>query len=158
VATAAQFSVAEDLLVIDGGVDLVDFVTAMGQGDLKRFRQLVRGLARGSRTPEEISEVVRMWNSQIRAYERRPDRLKTMNLTGWALGAMSKAFGAPDLVSLSAAILPALPAALTFLNEELLGDVPSLSKSLDAVNAKLAGVRHEAVLLARMRKLVKGMK
>jgi hypothetical protein len=51
-----------------------------------------------------------------------------------------------------------LPGALTLLNEELMGDTSSLSKALDAVNAKLAGVHRDAVLLARLRKLVKGMK
>jgi hypothetical protein len=158
VATAAEFSVAEDLLVLDGGVDLIDFVTAMGEGDLKRFRELVRGLARPGRTSEEITEVVEMWNGQVRAYERRPDRLKSMNLTGFALGTASKILGAPDLVSLSAVLLPMLPGALTLLNEELLGDAASLAKALDAVNGKLAGVHRDAVLLARMKKLVKGMK
>jgi hypothetical protein len=157
-ARAAEFSVAEDLLVIDDGVDVIDFVTSTGQGDLKRLRELVRGLARPGRTPEEIAEVIEMWNGQIRAYERRPERLKSMSLTGFALAAATKMIGAPELVSLSAAILPALPAALTLLNEEILGDVPMLSTALDTVNARLAGVHPDAVLLARMRKLVKGMR
>jgi hypothetical protein len=158
VAAASEFAVAEDLLVIDGGIDIVDFVTAMGHGDLRRFRSLVRGLARPGRSPEEVAEIIEMWNGQIRAYERRPDRLKSMNLAGFSLGTAAKLLGAPDLLSLSAAILPTLPGALTLLNEELAGDVRSLSTTLDAVNARLASVHRDAVLLARMRKLVKGMK
>lgn len=158
IANPTAFSVAKDLLVVDNEVDVMDFVQELGNGDLARFRTLVRSIAAPDRTPEEIEEVIDLWNRQIRAYERRPDRLRSMGLTGLALGTISKMAGAPDLISLSATLLPMVPAGLTYLDEDLLKDRAALSSTIDAVNARLAGVHRDSVLLARMKKLVKGMK
>jgi hypothetical protein len=152
---ATAFDVATDLLVIDNDVNVIDFVQAVGSGDLARFRKLVSGLARPGRSQDEVTELVSLWNSQLRAYERRPERFRTMGLSGIALGGLSKVVGAPDLISLSAALLPAL---ITYVNEDVVGEQPSVSVLLDEMNGKLAGVHRDAVLLARMRKLVKGMR
>ncbi|MBK8940870.1 MAG: hypothetical protein IPM79_25445 [Polyangiaceae bacterium] len=157
-ARATEFSVARDLLVVDSDVDVFDFIHELQAGDLARFRDLVRGVARPSRTAEESEEIVSMWNRQISAYERRPDRLKSMSLIGFALGAVSKFVGAPDLVSISAVVGAALPAALTLINEEVVGERASVGTIVDSVNARLANVQPGAVLLSRMRKLVAGMK
>ena len=157
-ARASQFDVAEGLLVIDSKVDVIDFVTTLGEGDMGRFHDLVRGIARPGRPPEEVSELVSMWNRQVRQYERRPDRVKSMRLGGLLLGTAAKVAGAPDLLSLSAAVLPALPALLTYVQEDLMGERASLGTVMDDLNARLAGVQRDAVLLARLRKLVKGMK
>jgi hypothetical protein len=70
----------------------------------------------------------------------------------------SKVAGAPDLVSLSTALLPYLSALLTHVQEDLMGERASLGIIMDSLNAKLANVPREAVLLARLKKLVKGMK
>jgi hypothetical protein len=99
-----------------------------------------------------------MWNAQIRAYERRPDRLRSMSLVGFALGALSKVVGAPDLVSISSVVGAALPAALTLLNEEIVGERASVGSLLDKLNGGLASAEPNAVLLSRMRKRVAGMK
>ena len=64
----------------------------------------------------------------------------------------------PDLVSLSAAVGLFLPAALTYAQEEWVGASPGLGSAVDKMNAALAGVQPNAVLLARLKKLVKGMK
>lgn len=157
-ARATEFSVAKDLLVVDSDVDVFDFVHELQAGDLARFRDLVRGVARPSRTAEEVEEIVSMWNRQISAYERRPDRLRSMSLVGFALGAVSKVLGAPDLVSISAVVGAALPAALTLINEEVVGERASVGSMFDNINARLANVQPGTVLLSRMRKLVAGMK
>jgi hypothetical protein len=81
-----------------------------------------------------------------------------MGLTGLLLGSAAKFLGAPDVVSLSAAVLPLLPAALTYVQEDIAGDVRSVSVAMDSLNARLATVQRDAVLLARLKKLVKGMK
>ncbi|MGK3966823.1 hypothetical protein WMF01_40285 [Sorangium sp. So ce1667] len=157
-ARATEFSVAKKLLVLDNDVDVFDFVHELQAGDLARLRALVRGIARPSRTAEEIEDIVSMWNRQISAYERRADRLKTMSLAGFALGAVSKVSGVPDLVSISTVIAAAMPAALTILNEEVAGERASVGGFIDGINARLANVQPSAVLLSRMRKMVKGMK
>ena len=157
-ARAARFDVAQELLVIDNDADIIDFVTVLGAGDLARFRDLVSGLARPGRPPDEINELVAMWNGQVRQYERRPDRLKSMALGGLLLGAAAKVVGAPDLVALSAVVLPAIPALVTYAQEDLVGKSAALGTMIDGLNARLAGVHREAVLLARLKKLVKGMK
>jgi len=157
-ARATEFSVAKDLLVVDSDVDVLDFIHELQVGDLARFRELVRGVARPSRTAEEIEEAVSMWSRQISAYERRPDRLRSMSLVGFALGALSKVIGAPDLVSISAVVGAALPAAITLLNEEVVGERASVGAIVDSANARLANVQPGTVLLSRMRKLVRGMK
>jgi hypothetical protein len=157
-ARASEFEVAEELLVVDSDVDVLDFVTTLGEGDMARFRGLVRGIARPGRPAEEIDDLVAKWNRQVRAYERRPDRLKSMGLGGLLLGTAAKLAGAPDIVSLSAAVLPGIPALLTYVQEDLVGERASLGTVLDGLNARLATVPREAVLLARLKKLVKGMK
>jgi hypothetical protein len=157
-ARATEFSVARDLLVVSSDVDVFDFLHEMQAGDLSRFRALVRGLAQPTRSAEEVKEIAAMWNAQIRAYERRPDRLRSMSLVGFALGALSKVVGAPDLVSISSVVGAALPAALTLLNEEIVGERASVGSLLDKLNGGLASAEPNAVLLSRMRKRVAGMK
>lgn len=157
-ARPSQFEVAKDLLVINNDVDIIDFVTALGEGDMARFRDLVRSLARPGRSEEECSELVDLWNRQVRRYDRKTDRLKSMGLAGLVLGPGTRLLGMPDIVSLSAAVLPFLPAALTLIQEELVGASPHLGAVVDKMNATLAGVQPHAVLLARLKKLVKGMK
>jgi hypothetical protein len=145
------------MLVIDSEVDVIDFVRTLGQGDMTRCRDLVRNIARPGRSTEKNADIIATWNRQVRAYERRPDRLKSMGIGGLLLGTATKLAGAPDLVSLSAAVLPAIPAVLTYAQEELVGERASLGATIDSLNARLANVHRDAVLLARLKKLVKGM-
>jgi hypothetical protein len=156
-ARPSQFAVAEDLLVINNDVDIVDFITTFGSGDLARFRDLVRNLARPGRSKEECQELIDLWNRQVRRYDRKTDRIKSMGLVGLLLGSAAR-FGMPDLVPVSAVVGLLLPAALTLTQEEWIGKSPELGMVMDGMNATLAGVQPNAVLLARLKKLVKGMK
>ncbi|WP_437652349.1 hypothetical protein [Sorangium sp. So ce1182] len=158
ISRPSQFIVAKDLLVVNNDVDVIDFVSALGQGDLARFRSMVRGIARPGRSREECDEIVELWNRQVRQYDRKTDRLKSMGLLGLVLGPGAKLLEMPNIISVSAAILPLLPAILTFVQEDVVGAAPDLGAAIDAINARLAGVQTNAVLLARLKKLVKGMK
>lgn len=155
VTPPARFDVAKELLVVDNDVDILDFVNELGTGDLSRFRELVAGLARPERKKEDRDELIAMWNSQVRAYERRPDRVKTMGLAGFALSAVANAVGHPNVLSVSGLLLPGL---LTYVQEDATAASRELGIILDAMNARLAGVTRDAVLLARMKRRVKGMR
>lgn len=155
IAGPSHFEVANELLVLDNDVEIFDFVRELGDGDLSRFRDLVTNLARPDRSAEERAEIIAMWNSQMRAYERRPERMKSMGIAGIALGLGGRVLGVPDVVSFSALFLPAI---LTQLHEDAGQSSRLVGTILDTLNALLANVQTDAVLLARMRKRVKGMK
>lgn len=157
-AQPTEFKVAEDLLVLDMDADVNSLVRDLGTGDLARFRTLVRDLAVPCRPQEELADLVRDWNDQVRRYSNRRDRVRSMGLVGAALGAAT-ALGVPPLQALSAALVPAL---VTLFHEELAAVSASVGIALDEANAKLAMVsidsrpiHRDAVLLARMRTVTK---
>ncbi len=84
-----ELLLAEELLAFDNDTNVIEFVGELGKGDLARFRRLVDELA-GTQSEEALAEKVRMWNKQVRSYERRPDPLRSFNIAGIALVAASQ--------------------------------------------------------------------
>jgi len=158
VASARQFDLAEELLAFDNHTDVLDFVTDLGSGDLARFRELVPSIARGSRPEAELRELVSAWNGQVRAYERKPDRVKTYGLAGLALAGASAASASETIRSVVPLVAPLIPFLTTKMTEDEVRDSPLVGRLLDWANATLAGTAPEAVLLSRLRKRVAGMK
>lgn len=157
-ASPREFELAEDLLAFDNDTNILDFVTELGDGDLGRFRTLVRDVVRPGRTPEEVAEIVEMWNAQVRHYERRPDHVRSCNIVGLLLAAgsfMSPSETIHTVVPLVSLLLPYL---LTTTTEDKVREIPALGELLDWSNGTLAGAAPQAVLLSRMRKRVAGMK
>jgi hypothetical protein len=159
VATRAprELTLAEELLAIDNDTNVFEFVTEIGKGDFARFGRVVGDFA-GTGTDEEIAEKVRMWNAQVRHYERRPDRLRSFGVGGIVLAAASQFSPNETLRSAVPLLVPFMPLLVTQFSEELVRDSAIAGRLADWANGALAGAAPEAVLLSRMRKRVAGMK
>jgi hypothetical protein len=158
VASPREFELAEELLAFDNDTDVIDFVTTLGSGDLARFRELVPSIARGSRPEADLRELVSAWNSQVREYERKPDRIKAYGLAGIAMAGASAAASNDAIRSVIPLVAPLVPFLTTKLTEDLTRDSELVGRLLDWANGALAGTAPEAVLLSRLRKRVGGMK
>jgi hypothetical protein len=151
-----ELTLAQDLLAFDNDTNVIDFVSDLGKGDLARIGPLIAGLANG--TTEESREKLRLWNAQVRHYERRPDRLRTFGVSGIVLAAASQLSSDGNIRSIVPLMAPLMPLLMTQLNEELVRDSAVVGALQDWANGALAGAAPGAVLVSRLRKRVAGMK
>ncbi|WP_434041324.1 MULTISPECIES: hypothetical protein [Sorangium] len=158
VASPQAFSVASELLAFANDTDAVEFAKELGNGDLYRFRGLVASIVKPGRSAEEIEEIVRAWNAQVRHYNRSPDRVRSFGIGGIVLSAIALGKALPGADQVVPFVTPFLPLITTKLVEDLAPRYASVGHALDEANATLARAAPPAVLLARMRKRILGMK
>jgi hypothetical protein len=150
-----ELTLAEELLTFDSDTDVLDFVRDLGDGDLTRARKILSGLSKLDETTAR--EAIDLWNSQIRSYERRADRLTGFNIAGILLAAASQA--SPNETVRNAVPILALltPGLMTYLRQELASDSRVAGSLSDWANSALAGTAPDVVLVSRMRKKIAGM-
>lgn len=151
VADSRERSIAEELLAIDNDVPVVEFAKEFEGADINRFRVEVDRIARWNQDEEFLAEAISRFNAEVRQYERRPNRLRTMNLSGLAAATAAEA-------------APAFPEPLRHvpLGVWLLGMAISLGgeatkksgvagRLWDSANGRLARTTPRSVLLSRLR-------
>lgn len=152
ITTAREFSVAQNLLVVESDVDVVAFVEETHNGDLARVRAMVTEIAHPERSMEELDELVAMWNRQVRAYESRANYLSVASISGAVLGLAALAPGMPTPISISAVLMPVLADLVGAEVQRVGTERASVGALIDRMHAWRTGVASGAVLLARVRK------
>jgi hypothetical protein len=159
--TPETFVALEDLLAVDSDVPLVPFAKELASDDINRLRACVQGLASWNLDRDYMGDAVDKFNAEVRRYERRTDRLRSLNVVGFvASAALAGASAASpsfrQAIGPFASLGPAMASGLFLLvREQLASASPKLSAAIDHANAMLAGVPANAVLVSRLRKEVK---
>lgn len=151
-----ELVLAEQLLAFDNDTNVVEFANEIGNGDLARVRKILGGLSRLD--DETAQDAIELWNSQIRSYERKPDRLKGFNIAGIVLAAASRASPNQTVREVVPILATLVPGLMTYLDQELVSDSVAAGKIVDWANGTLAGAAPDAVLISRMRKRLAGMR
>lgn len=140
-----------DILAIDNDVALMPFAKEFSSADIVRLRELVTRLTRENLDVDYLRDAISSFNAEVRHYERRPERLKAVNLvglmaTGLAAAGALKA-GQPG-AELGAALLGIL---LHFWMDTAPARSRAAGKLIDGANAALAlQGSAEPVLVARV--------
>ncbi|HVU04303.1 MAG TPA: hypothetical protein VHE30_21240 [Polyangiaceae bacterium] len=155
------FVALDGLLTIDNDAPILPFAKEMAGGDIERLQAVVERIARWNLDPDHLKEAIESFNAEVLKYERRQDRLRTLNIAGMTAGLATAAVLASD-AALRATVGPfaSLGAGLasllfTLAREELSARSTHIASAIDFANGRLAGVSADAVLVARMRKEVK---
>lgn len=159
---AEVHAVLDGILTLDNDVPVVAFAKEFGSGDIDRLRDLVLGMARWNLDPETLQDAIDKFNAEIRQYERRPDRVRSLNIVSLIAAVIAATLPAGPGTD---AVRRALPISAVLMNmllvslgEEVVAKNASLGALLDFINGRLAGQRPEAVLVSRVRKQIKIMK
>ncbi|MDC0674217.1 hypothetical protein [Nannocystis radixulma] len=160
VEQARTLSVVGGMLALDNKVPIVPFAREFSSSDIRRLRTVMRRLTSENMDEDFLRKAIDDYNVSIRQYERRPDRLKVVNLIGLT-AAMITAFGLVE--GPVRTYLPLMGAMLGPLLNVAIDEGPAKSESVgkivDYLNGVLAGgVPPEAVLVARAKKQVKILK
>ncbi len=154
-----ELVLADNLLGVDNDADIASFVRDLGASDRDRLRALVRDLSKANPSEDEVRDAIDKWNSFVRKYELKPDRVRAFGLAGIVLAGAKALSGGPSALATVTPWLAALmPYVMTHLSEDLVRENALLGRFLDRVNGALAGAPPNAVLLSRMRKRVSAMK
>ncbi|WP_147451933.1 hypothetical protein [Corallococcus sp. CA041A] len=154
---ARELELTGEILAFDNDTNVVEFATQLGDGDLTRFRDMLLNLGSSTADVEGQKEIIRLWNEQVRHYERRPDRLKSFNIAGIALAGASALSPNETISKIVPIVSLFVPMMMTLLLEDKVRENPHIGELLDWANATLAGTHPNAVLLSRMRKRISGM-
>jgi hypothetical protein len=165
VAVAPETFIALDgILAVDNDVPLVPFATELASHDIERLREEMRRIAAWNLDADHLRDAIEKFNAEVRRYEHKADRLRTLNVAGFAasVGTAVALAGSEALrhtVGPFASLGAALAAGLFHMaRENMTAASPSLSAAMDYANACLGGVRPEAVLVSRLRKELKILK
>lgn len=155
------FAVLDGILAVDNDVPLLPFATELAGPDIDRLREVVLRVAAWNVDLDYQREAIAKFNAEVRRYERRYDRLRSLNIVGFgaSVGMATATAMDPTLGSTLgplASLGPALAAGLFLLaKEELAARSGAFASALDFTNGLLAGVRPEAVLVSRLRREIK---
>jgi hypothetical protein len=159
--TPEAFMALDGILAVDSDVPIVSFASEFSSSEIARLRTLVLGIAAWNQDPEFLQQAVDDFNAMVRRYERKSDRLRTMNIAGFAGSlAVAATVAANEQMKSTLApfafLGPALAAWLfTIAREELAARSLALSSLIDFANGRMSGVSADAVLVSRLRKEVK---
>ncbi len=152
-------AVLDGVLALDGDVPLLPFARDFGSGDVERLRALVLKMAAENIDEDFLLEAIDKFNADVRAYERRPDRLRSLGILSLVAASLLSALPASSPVRQFAPFAaPLLTALVTLAGEEFGAKFSSVGMLLDFMNGALAGQRQEAVLVARVKKDLKVLK
>lgn len=148
-----------DLVALDGDMPILPFAREFSSTNIDRLRRLVLDLTTQNVDAASLRAAIDQFNADVRHYESRSDRLKSLNVVG-LLAASATAAGIvdPELQR----IVPLAGALLGFLiNQsfsELQRSTVSLGKVIDWADSFLAGRPNAAaVMVSRVRKELKGI-
>jgi hypothetical protein len=155
------FVALDGLLAIDNDAPIVPFAKEIAAGDIERLQKRVDSITRWNLDSDYLNEAIASFNAEVLRYERRQDRLRTLNIAGMSAGLATAVVLASDaalrttvgpFASLGAGLASLL---FTLAREELSAKSTHIASAIDFANGRLAGVSADAVLVARMRKEVK---
>jgi|GEM_PF-3436492 len=155
-----SLSAITDLLALDSSVSVVDFAREFASSDINRLRELVHKLATENVDPDYLAAAIENYNREVRAYERRPDQLKAVNIVGlFSAGAVAAGAVDPSVQN----VVPLAGMLLGFVLNQIIGELPRFSTAggnvVDFLNSALSGrMQPDAVLVARARKEVARLK
>lgn len=149
-----------DMLSINNDVPVLDFAADFSSATINRLREIVLKLAGDNPTPEAMEDAIRLFNADVRRYEKRPDRLKRINMVGIFAG-IAGVSGVLDPTM--ERIVPLIGSILGPILDIVVEEVPRCyegpGKIVDFLNSALAGQRNAgAVLVARTRNDVARLK
>jgi hypothetical protein len=149
--------IVDGLLAIDSDAPLKEFATHFRGGDIERFRMLVTDLAKWNQDAGHLQCEIERFNAEVRQYERRPNRLRTMSVA--SLVAATAAQVAPILPPQLQpwAHLPfgmCLLSSLVGLASEATPRSAVVGRLWDRANGLLAQSPPRAVLVSRLRQQV----
>lgn len=146
--------IVDGLLAIDSDAPLKEFATHFRGGDIERFRALVTDLAKWNQDEGQLQVEVERFNAEVRRYERRPNRLRTMSVA--SLVAATAAEAAPVLPP-ELKHLAHLPLGVWLLGTLIGRAAEATPKSAllgslwDRANGLLAQAPAKSVLVSRLR-------
>ena len=155
------FVALDGLLAIDNDAPIVPFAKEIAAGDIERLQKRVDSITRWNLDAGYLKEAIASFNAEVLRYERRQDRLRTLNIAGMTAGLGTAVVLASDaalrttvgpFASLGAGLASLL---FTLARDELSAKSAHIASAIDFANGRLAGVSADAVLVARMRKEVK---
>ncbi len=159
-APPAILTAVADLLAIDNDAPVLDFAEEFSSATISRLRELVLKLARENPTPDAMEDAIRSFNADVRRYEKRPDRLRSVNLVGM-LADIAGASGVlhPTMERIVPLAGNVVSSMLAIAIEEMPRRYEAPGKIVDFLNSALAGQTNAGtVLVARTRKDVARLK
>jgi len=152
--------ILKNILSIDSEVPIIDFASSFGSSDIERLRKALFDLKREGTTSEDIEDLIRKFNNDVRNYEQNERKHASWDISG-LIGAISAIGGVAIGQLHPEAVLPleSIPLALWLCNRldtfrghnELVGTV------LDKISALATKTSPEAVLVARLKRNIKGL-
>jgi hypothetical protein len=159
--SSEAYSVMDKILAVDADAPLIEFAKTFSGPDIDKFRNLVLRMARENLDPETLEQSVMAFNSAVKQYENKPNRLKSWDIRGLLVaGAGALAVRHPEL-----GVAPLIPFGgwllglmVTLMGEGLASRSRIAGAIHDMLNGLLSRTPADAVLVSRMRGQLKTLK
>lgn len=149
----------DGILSVSNTVPAVPFAKEFGSSDVRRLRSIVRDMAKWNQHPSFLNEAIEAFNADVRQVEQRQEYLRALTLDRIA----------PATATATAAILSHVDPATSFgvlISSGILvgaarafaGKNIAIGKIVDFIDGALVGKKSDAVLVARVRKQLRGLK
>jgi hypothetical protein len=92
-------TVLKGILAIDNEVPVREVVEAVGGPDIKRLRELVKGIAESNLDPDFLDDAVEKFNKEVQSFEKRRERLSKYDIVGLAPIAAALSTKDPALIT-----------------------------------------------------------
>ena len=145
----------ENVLAVDGNIPISEFISAMQEADMQRFRKIINNAARNTQTLEEITENINTFNKQIQSFEKRRDFLQTYGISGLLFDLPLDAID-PNLGQVIPKYLPIslwiFNTILALIEKNSAGKDVFSSSIIDSLRAISTASPPDAVLVSRLKK------
>jgi len=142
----ANFAIKE-LLVVSQLVPIVEFAKTFTGAEVKRFRNIITGMARHHQTPEDLEATIGAFNHFVKQYEKSKLRRNIWSLSGYLLSSLGKTTG-----------IPLGNYLLKYLAKEgrkRADKNPQIATILDQLEATLVGNFPDAIFVSKMKTKLK---
>jgi hypothetical protein len=162
VADPRVHRMVDGLLAIDGDLPVLEFAAQFRGPDIERFRRILADTANWNQDDAFLDGEMKKFNAEVQQYERRPNRLRTMNVTSLVAAAGSEI--APHLSPNLQHSFHHVPIGIWLLGmvlaraSEPAAQGAILGRFWDYTNGLLARTPPRAVLISRLRQQVRAIK